>query len=172
MPGFYPFQGTLPQAEEEVFVAPGACVIGKVTLKKGVSIWHNSVIRGDVAAISVDEYTNIQDNCMVHADPGSPTIIGKYVTIGHNAVLHGCRLHDYSLIGMGAIVLDDAEIGEGAVIGAGALVTKGTKIPPYAIAVGSPAKVIRTIDPSSLEERKKHALRYYELSKAHKESLK
>ena len=172
MPGFYPFQGVLPQAEEEIFIAPGASVIGKVKLKKGVSIWHNSVIRGDVAPISVDEYTNIQDNCMVHADPGSPTIIGKYVTIGHNVVLHGCRLHDYSLIGMGAIILDDAEIGEGAVIGAGSLVTKGTKIPPYAVAVGSPARVIRIMDPSSLEERKQHALRYYELSKAHKESLK
>ncbi len=170
MAGLYPFQGTMPQVEE-VFIAPGATIIGKVTLKKGVSIWYNTVIRGDVEAISVDEYTNIQDNCIVHVDPGSPTVIGKYVTIGHNAVLHGCRLHDYSLIGMGAIVLNDAEIGEGAVIGAGALVTKGTRIPPYSVVMGSPAKVIKTMDPSSLEERKQHAFRYYELSKAHKESL-
>ncbi|MBZ4653941.1 MAG: ferripyochelin binding protein (fbp) [Peptococcaceae bacterium] len=171
MAGLYPYKGTLPQVEEDVFIAPGATVIGKVTLKKGVNIWYNAVIRGDVEAISVDEYTNIQDSCIVHADPGSPIIIGKYVTIGHNAVLHGCKLNDYSLIGMGAIVLNDAEIGEGAVIGAGALVTEGTKIPPYSVVVGSPAKVIKTLDSSSFEERKTHALRYYKLSRAHAESL-
>lgn len=163
----YSYKGVSPRIESDVFLAPGAKVIGAVTLDKGVSIWYNAVLRGDENSLLIKEYTNIQDCCVVHCDSKHGSIIGKYVTVGHHAIIHGCTIQDYSLIGMGAVILDGAEVGEGSIIGAGAVVTAGTKIPPYSVAVGSPAKVIKTLAPSSVEERIGHAKGYYESAKEH-----
>lgn len=161
-------QGKAPQVHEDTFIADGAKIIGEVTLDKGVNIWYNAILRGDLFPITVGEYSNIQDNCVVHVGP-YPAKIGSYVTVGHTAILHACVVEDYCLIGMGAVVLDGAKIGEGAIVGAGALVTGGTEIPPFSVAVGNPARVIKTLDESSREDRKKHAVEYYELCLEQKE---
>ena len=172
MKSLYPFRDNEPQVDSHVFIAPGVKAIGKVTLEKGVSIWYNTVLRGDVDRVVVKEYTNIQDGCVVHCDPGSPTIVGKYVTVGHGAILHGCVIGDYCLIGIGAIILNNVEIGEGSIIGAGALVLSGSKIPPFSVVMGAPAKVVRTLDPTTIEQRKEHALDYYKRSRIYVEDLK
>lgn len=159
------YRGTMPRLNEDVFVAPGAWIIGDVVLEKGVNIWYNTVLRGDVNAIFLGEYTNIQDNSMIHCDAQYPTRIGRYVTVGHNAVLHACTIQDFCLVGMGAIILDGAEVGEGSIVGAGAVVTGGTKIPPYSLVLGTPGKISKTLEQKTRELRQKHALRYYELSR-------
>ncbi len=164
------YLGEKPTIKENIFVAPGAKVIGNVSMAKGVSVWYNAVIRADVNTIEIDEYSNIQDNCVVHCDAGKPCKIGKYVTVGHNSIVHGCTINDYALIGMGSIVMDGAEIGEGAVIGAGALVTEGAIIPPYAVAMGVPAKVVKYLDPSSQTECRERAMEYYEFAMGHKQN--
>mgnify|MGYP005853180197 CR=1 FL=1 len=167
----YPFMDKTPQADEDVFIAPGAVVVGDVTLEKGVSIWYNAVLRGDVNYLLIKEYTNIQDGCIIHCEVNNPTVVGRYVTVGHKAILHGCVIEDHCLIGMGAIVLDGVHIGEGSIVGAGAVVVKDSKIPPFSVVVGSPARIIKTLDPSSIEGRLKQAIRYYEKSKNHKDSI-
>ena len=141
-----PNKGTLPEIGENVFIAPSADVIGDVKIGEGSTVWFGAAIRGDVNWIKIGRNSNVQDNATVHVTVNTgPTTIGNGVTIGHNAVVHGCTIEDYCLIGMGAIVLDGAVIGTGSLIGAGAVVTPGTKIPPGSLAVGSPAKVVRRI---------------------------
>ena len=133
MSTLYPYKGHFPLVDPNTFLAPGARVIGDVTLAEGVSIWYNVVVRGDVNHIAIGKWSNIQDNTTVHADSGRsglnarsgiPTIIGDNVTVGHNCILHACTIEDCCLIGMGAVILDGAYIGRGSVIGAGALVLK------------------------------------------------
>lgn len=167
--GITSYKGVKPQIGKEVYIAPGAQIIGKVQLGDKVNIWCNTVLRGDVNEIKIGSYTNIQDNSMVHCDRKLPTIVGDYVTVGHQALLHACTIEDYCLIGMGAIILDDAVVGKGSVIGAGSVVTSGTKIPPFSLVVGTPGKVIRTLDEASIEARKEHAERYFNLSKEYME---
>lgn len=128
------------------FIAPNAAVIGRVTLQAGSSVWFSCVLRGDTDLIEVGEGSNIQDGTVIHADPGCPTQVGRNVTVGHNAMLHGCTIGDGSLIGIGAIVLNGARIGKGCLIGANALVTEGTEIPDGSMVLGSPAKVRRTLN--------------------------
>ena len=171
MKGCYAINGESPVVAEDVFLAPGSRVIGKVKLDKGVSVWFNTVIRGDVNYMEVGEYSNIQDSCVMHGTPKDPTLIGRYVSVGHQVVLHGCIVHDYCLIGVGSILLEGVEVGEGSVIGAGSLVLRGTKIPPYSLVVGSPAKVIKTLDPATLEDRRKMAVNYHKNAMAYRESL-
>lgn len=127
------------------FVAPNAAVIGRVTLQPNSSVWFSCVLRGDTDPIEVGEGSNIQDGAVIHADPGFPTHIGRNVTVGHNAMLHGCTIGDGSLVGIGAIVLNGAKIGKGCLIGANALVTEGTEIPDGSMVIGSPARVRRTL---------------------------
>ncbi len=129
------------------YIAPNAAVIGRVTLRAGVSVWFSCVLRGDVEAIEIGEGSNIQDGTVIHADPGFPVHVGANVTVGHNAMLHGCRVGDGSLIGIGAVVLNGARIGRGCLVGAGALVTEGTEIPDGSLVLGSPAKVKKTLSP-------------------------
>jgi carbonic anhydrase/acetyltransferase-like protein (isoleucine patch superfamily) len=136
---------TLP-ASGNFYIAPGARVIGNVTLAEEVGIWFNTVLRGDNEAIVIGPGSNVQDGCVFHTDPGFPMTIGANVTVGHSAVLHGCTIGDGTLIGMGAVVLNGARIGKGCLIGANALVTEGKEIPDHSMAVGQPAKVIRPID--------------------------
>ena len=142
---------TLRQTDGDVVLLPGARVNGKVELGAGCSVWYNAVIRGDEAPITVGENTNIQDNCTLHTSFGHPLRVGSGVTVGHNAVLHGCTVGDNCLIGMGAIVLDDAVIGDNCVVGAGALVTQGTVIPAGSMALGSPARVRRALTQEEIE---------------------
>lgn len=162
------FEGKIPIVSEEAFVASNATVIGKVTIGKYSSIWYNVVLRGDVAPISIGNNTSIQDGSIIHCDIGAPTVIGNNVTIGHNVMLHACKIGNDSLIGIGAIVLDGAEVGEGAIIGAGAIVTPRTKIPPFTMALGVPAKVVRNLTEEEIENLKKHAMDYVELMKKYK----
>ena len=159
------FEERRPIISEESFVAKNATVIGEVTIGKNSGIWHNVVLRGDIDSISIGDNTNIQDGSIVHCDVGAPTIIGNNVTIGHNVVLHACKIGDGSLIGIGAIVLNGAEVGEGTVIGAGAIVTPRTKIPPFTMAFGIPARVVRSLDEEEIKNLKKHALDYVDLMK-------
>ena len=128
------------------FVADSACVIGNVIIGEDVGIWFGVVIRGDNEPITIGAGSNIQDNCVVHTDPGAPVNIGEGCTIGHNAIIHGCAIGDNSLIGMGATILNYVNIGRNCLIGAGALITEGTQIPDNSLVVGSPGKVIRQID--------------------------
>ena len=124
------------------FIAPGAVVVGDITLAARASVWFNTVVRGDSAEVRVGEDTNLQDNGVVHEDEGFPTLIGARVTVGHRAIVHGCVIEDDCLIGMGAIVLSGARIGTGSLIGAGALVREGQVVPPGSLAVGAPARVM------------------------------
>ncbi len=147
---------------QSIFLAPNAAVIGNVTVGKKSSIWFGAVLRGDADAITIGEGSNVQDNAVVHCDPGFPAIIGDYCTVGHSAIVHGCTLEKGVLVGMGAIVMNGANIGEGSIIGAGAIVTEGTKVPPFSVVLGQPGRVKKTLEPSSMAERIDQAERYIE----------
>lgn len=139
----------------ETFVAPNATLIGSVVLHHEASVWFNVVIRGDNDPIVIGEQTNIQDGSVLHTDEGIPLTIGRGVTVGHKAMLHGCTIGDYSLIGINAVVLNRAKIGKYCIIGANALIPEGREIPDYSLVVGTPGKVLRTLDES--EQRKLEA---------------
>ena len=147
----YALSGKQPTAPDNGFIAPGAHVVGDVQLGARVGVWFGAVIRGDNEPIIVGEDTNIQDGAILHSDPGSPQIIGDKVTIGHRAIVHGCRIGDGTLIGMGAIILNNAVIGRNCLVGAGALITEGKSFPDGSLIVGSPAKVVRELDASAIE---------------------
>ena len=134
-----------PQLDEGAWAAPGATLIGRVHLHADASIWYGAVLRGDNEDITVGEGSNVQDGCVLHADPGFPATVGRGVTVGHRAVLHGCTVGDDCLIGMGAVVLNGAVIGEGSLIAAGAVVLEGTEVPPGSMVAGTPAKVRREL---------------------------
>ncbi len=153
---------------EKAYIAENASVIGEVIIGEYSSIWYNVVLRGDIAKIIIGNNTSVQDGSIVHCDIGVPTIIGNNVTIGHNALLHACKIGDGSLIGIGAIVLDGAEVGEGTIVGSGAIVTPRTKIPPFTMALGVPAKVVRNLTEEEVENLKKHAMDYVKLMKRYK----
>jgi carbonic anhydrase/acetyltransferase-like protein (isoleucine patch superfamily) len=164
-----PHHGRWPAIHETAFVAPSADVIGEVQIGSHSSIWFQVVIRGDVNHIKIGERTNIQDHTMIHVTRKvSPCSVGDEVTVGHRAMLHGCSVGNRVLIGMGAIILDDAVIGDDCIVGAGALVTKGMKVPSGCLVVGSPARVTRPLRPEELkflrqsaENYVKDAMEYY-----------
>ena len=140
----------MPQVSDQAFIAAGARVVGAVTLGPQASVWYNAVLRGDSASITVGAMSNLQDNVSVHVDAGHPVVIGERVSVGHNAVVHGCTIGDGSLIGMGAVVLSGAVIGEGCLIAGGAVVLGGTEVPDGSLVAGVPAAVRR---PLTGEER-------------------
>ena len=141
-----PHHGRWPEIHETAFVAPSADIVGEVAIGSHSSIWFQVVIRGDVNWIKIGNRTNIQDHSMLHVTRlKSPLKIGDEVTVGHRVTLHGCTIGDRCLLGMGAIILDDAEIGDECIVGAGALVTKGVKIPPRSLVIGSPGRVARSL---------------------------
>ncbi len=143
----YAFDGKIPKVHESVFLAAGARVIGDVELAENVSVWFNTVIRGDVERIRIGRNTNIQDNATIHVTNFSnPTWVGEAVTVGHGAVLHGCTVKDRALIGMNAVVLDRAVIGEESLVAAGAVVLGGTIVPPGMLVAGIPAKILRPLN--------------------------
>jgi carbonic anhydrase/acetyltransferase-like protein (isoleucine patch superfamily) len=168
-----------PQIDHNTFIAPGSAIIGDVTLREGVSIWYNTVIRGDVKNIIIGSYSNIQDNSTIHSDSGRdtgfadglPTIVGAYVSVGHNCVLHACTIEDFCLIGMGAIIMDNAVIGKGSVIGAGAVIPRSAVIPPFSVVVGTPGKIIRVNEENTLQARMDQAMHYYRLAMETKKTL-
>jgi carbonic anhydrase/acetyltransferase-like protein (isoleucine patch superfamily) len=155
----------VPRTEAAAFIAWNAEVAGDVSLGRDAGVWFSATLRGDIAAISIGNETNIQDGCTLHVDAGLPLKIGSRVTVGHNAVLHGCTVGDDCLIGMGAVVLSGAVIGGESIVGAGALVTEGKSFPPRSLIVGSPAKAIRTIDDATLEKVGANAAEYVRLAR-------
>ncbi len=162
------FGGRTPTLGACAWVAPGAVLVGDVTLGADSSVWYGCVVRGDVNAIRIGARSNVQDGSVLHVTRERfDTEVGDEVTIGHRAVVHGCRVGDGALIGIGAVVLDGAVIGEGALVGAGAVVTPGKTIPPRSLVVGTPARVIRTLEDADLEKHRQQALLYVELARSH-----
>ena len=157
-----------PDVHPTAFIAPGAVVIGDVTLGEESSVWYNTVIRGDINEIKIGAHSNIQDGSVVHLADDYGAYVGEYVTVGHKALIHACSIDDEVLVGMGAIILDGAEIGARSIIGAGALVTKGKVIPPGSLVMGAPAKVVRTLDQTEQLAIKAWAEKYVEVAKKHK----
>jgi carbonic anhydrase/acetyltransferase-like protein (isoleucine patch superfamily) len=158
-----------PSIHPSAWIVPGATVIGDVTLEEESSVWYGAVLRGDLNRIVVGPRSNVQDNAVVHLDTGFPTIVGELVTVGHSAIVHGCKIDNEVLIGMGAIVLDGAEIGARSIIGANALVTLGMKIPPGSLVLGSPAKIRRTLSLDEQNDIARWARSYVETSKHFRE---
>ncbi len=167
----FPFKGVWPTIAEDVFIAPGAMVIGNVTIHEGASIWYNTVVRGDSAPIVIGRGTNVQDNCTLHVDGDAPLTIGEECTIGHNAVVHGATVGDRVLIGMNAVVLSHAQVGSSTIIGACALVGERKRIPEKVLAVGVPVKVVRELTEAEQESIVESAAGYGERAKAHRESV-
>ena len=156
----YGLDGIAPSIAEDSWIAPDANVIGNVTLEEGGSIWFGCTLRGDNEPIVIGAGSNVQENTVMHTDPGCPLSIGAGCTIGHKAMLHGCTIGENSLIGMGATVLNGAVIGRNCLIGAGALVTEGKEIPDGSLVVGAPGKVIRQLDAAAIEGLRRSALHY------------
>lgn len=147
---------------ETAFIAPGAVVLGDVTLGEDVSIWYNATVRGDRGSVVIGRGSNIQDNAVVHLDSGYSVVIGENVTVGHGAIVHGCTIDDNSLVGMGAIIMNGAHIGKNCIVGAGALVTQGMQIPDNSLVLGSPARVKRSVTEEELAGNLHNAQVYVE----------
>lgn len=162
--------GQAPRVDAEAYVAPTAVVLGEVALEPGASIWYQCVLRADGGPILIGAGSNIQDNCTVHVDPGFPVEVGERVSVGHNAVLHGCTVEDDVLVGMGATVLNGARVGAGSLVAAQALVPQGMQVPPGTLVAGVPARVRRELT----EEERAHiglnAAHYTELAALHREA--
>jgi carbonic anhydrase/acetyltransferase-like protein (isoleucine patch superfamily) len=152
----------MPRIAVSAFIAGSADVIGAVEIGENTSIWFQTVLRGDIEPIRVGSNSNIQDGTIVHAVPGSPVLVGDWVTVGHRAVLHGCTIESHSLIGMGAVVLNNARVGEGSIVAAGALVLENTVIPPRSLYMGSPARFKRQLVDSDRIFIDLHATHYLE----------
>lgn len=157
---------------EECWVAPNATLIGSVVLERGATVWWNAVLRGDYDVITVGEGSNVQDGAVLHTDPGLRLTIGKSVTIGHMAMVHGCDVGDFSLVGINAVILNRAKIGKHCVIGANALVTEGKVIPDYSVVMGSPGKIVKTLDPSEVAPFQIAAMNYVANGARYREHLK
>jgi len=158
-----------PRIHDTAYVAPGATVVGDVTLMEESSVWYGAVLRGDINRITIGPRSNVQDNAVVHIDTPNETRLGELVTVGHSAIVHACTIDDEVLIGMGAIILDGAEIGARSIIGANALVTLGAKIPPGSLVLGSPAKVKRALTLEEQNDIARWAWNYVETSKHFRE---
>jgi carbonic anhydrase/acetyltransferase-like protein (isoleucine patch superfamily) len=152
MPYILPVKGVMPEIPESCFVAPNATIVGDVVMGEDCSIWFNAVVRGDVNSIRMGNKVNVQDGAVIHCTyQKTKTNLGNNVSIGHNALVHGCTVADNVLIGMGSIVMDNVEIGEGSIIAAGAVVLEGTKVPAGSIFAGVPAKKVKDISPELLK---------------------
>lgn len=161
----YKFQGNTPKATHEPWdgwIAETATVIGNVELGRQVSIWFGAVVRADNCKISLGDFSNVQENAVLHTDPGIELNIGSYVTIGHQAMLHGCKIGDNSLIGINAVILNNAVIGKNCIIGANALIPEGKIIPDNSLVMGSPGKVVKTLDEFAEARLKLSAMHYAE----------
>ncbi len=160
-----------PQIHPSVFIAPGAQVMGNVTLGEDSSVWYNAVLRGDINAIKIGDRTNIQDGCILHVTNDDPCIIANDVTVGHHVNLHGCRVEEGCLIGIGAIVLSGAHIKRNSVVAAGAVVLEGMVVEENSLVVGVPGKKIRSVEESNFQKNLLWAKKYRELAQIHKKKL-
>ncbi|MGL5081211.1 MAG: gamma carbonic anhydrase family protein [Microcoleaceae cyanobacterium] len=154
-----------PDLSKAAFVAANATVIGQVELSEGVSLWYGAVLRGDVERIVIGAHSNIQDGAILHGDPGEPTILEEFVTVGHRAVIHSAYVERGSLIGIGAVILNAVRIGSGSIVGAGAVVTRS--IPPRSLVAGVPAKVLREVSEAEAQDLIEHAKKYEKLALVH-----
>ena len=157
---FLSFCGKSPHNEGAAFVAPNATVQGDVILKPGSTVWYGAVLRGDDGTLTLGENSNVQDNAVLHCDVGGAVTLGRSVTVGHSAVVHGCTVGDNVLIGMGATVLNGAKIGDNCIVGAGALVTGKMDAPAGSMILGSPAKVVRPLTEAEIESNRESAREY------------
>jgi len=162
------YNKTKPRIATSVFVAPNATIIGDVEIGENSSIWYGAVLRGDMAPIKIGANTSIQDNCTVHTDYGKPTNIGSYVTVGHNAVVHGCTIEDFCLIGMASCVLNAACVKTGSIIAAGSVVKENQIVGPYQMVTGVPSVLKKTMNQDIIEILKLPAQVYVELAENHK----
>ncbi|HEY9847758.1 MAG TPA: gamma carbonic anhydrase family protein [Candidatus Caenarcaniphilales bacterium] len=154
-----------PDLSRAAFIAPNAVVLGLVDVAAGASIWYGAVVRADVERIQIGAHTNIQDGAILHGDPGLPTLLEDYVTVGHRAVVHSAHVEQGSLIGIGAVILNGVRVGAGSIIGAGAVVTKD--VPPRSLCLGVPAKPLRTLSETEVAELLEHARNYERLALVH-----
>jgi carbonic anhydrase/acetyltransferase-like protein (isoleucine patch superfamily) len=154
-----------PDLSAAAFVADNATVLGQVSLLEGCNIWYGAVLRGDVEAIRVGAFTNVQDGAVIHCDPGLPAVLEDYVTVGHRAVIHSAHVERGSLIGIGAIVLNGVRVGAGSIIGAGAVVTKD--VPPQSLVMGVPGKVVKAVTDDQAQGLIDHAKKYCQLALVH-----
>ncbi|HHV79405.1 MAG TPA: gamma carbonic anhydrase family protein [Firmicutes bacterium] len=161
------FQGKTPKLHPSTMLFPSADVIGDVELGEEVCVWPGAVVRGDLNYVKVGRCTNIQDNVVLHPTEEFPVVVGDYVTIGHGAIVHACVVRDRCLIGMGAVVLDGAEIGEESIIAAGAVVAPNSKIPPRSMVMGVPGKVVRGLSAEEASNMVRHAIYYMNLARKH-----
>ncbi len=168
----YELEGKQPQADEGVWIADSAQVIGDVHLGGHTSVWFGAVLRADNEAMHIGQHSNIQDGAILHSDPGFPLTIGDQVTIGHRVMLHGCTIGDGTLIGIGAIILNGAKIGKNCLVGAGALVTEGKTFADGSLIVGSPAGVKRALTPEQIQGLHKSAAHYVENAQRFRSGLK
>ncbi|MEF9996367.1 MAG: gamma carbonic anhydrase family protein [Burkholderiaceae bacterium] len=168
----YQLGDRVPEVHDTAWVFESAAIIGHVRLAAGANIWPGVTIRGDNEWIEVGENSNVQENCVLHTDPGCPLTIGANVTVGHQAMLHGCTIGDGSLIGIQAVVLNGAKIGRNCLIGAGALITEGKEIPDNSLVVGSPGKVIRTLDEAAIARMHLNTANYVERARACRSDLR
>jgi carbonic anhydrase/acetyltransferase-like protein (isoleucine patch superfamily) len=170
-PLILPINGHAPQLHDESWVAPNAAVIGHVELGARASVWYGATLRAEFEPIAIGEGSNIQDGVTVHVDPGFPATIGAGVSVGHNAVLHGCTIEDGCLIGMGAIVLNGARVGAGSLIAAGAVVPQGTVVPPGSLVAGVPGKVRRELSADEVANNRNNAVLYQHLIELHRGAI-
>ena len=160
--------GMTPQIDSSAYIQRSAQIIGDVRIGPQSSVWFNAVVRGDVCVIRIGSRVNIQDNATIHVFSGGiPTILGDGVSVAHNVVVHACTIGDFTLVGMGAIVLDGAEVGKECLIGAGAVVTPRTKVPPHSLVLGNPGKVVRPLTPEEIESLHRSANNYVKFSREH-----
>lgn len=156
-----------PVLGKGVFIAPGVTLLGSVSIGDNSSVFYGSILRADINNIVVGSKSNIQDNTVIHLSPVYPTIIGSNVTVGHSCLLHGCKVADNCLIGMGAVLLDGCNVGRDSIVGAGALITKGKTFPPRSVIVGSPATCVRNVTDDEVEWIKQQSDNYVKVSRAH-----
>ena len=166
------FRGYRPKVASSVFVAKGAWIIGRVTIGQGSNVWFNAVLRGDVEALEIGEFTNIQDGAIVHADENLPSHVGNHVTIGHQAIIHGCTIGDETLVGMGAIIMNGSRIGRQCLIGAGALLTEKFSAPDGSLIYGAPAKIVSQLSDHERSRLKHSAELYYQLAQQYRRTSK
>lgn len=150
--------------DKKIFIAPSADVLGDVKMAEDVSVWYHATLRADCDTITIGQGSNIQDNCVLHVDAGHPIIIGEGVTVGHGAILHGCQIGDNTVVGMGAILLNDCQIGKNCIIGAGTLITQGGIIPDGSVVLGNPGKIKRQITMEEILRNRRNAEEYKKLA--------
>ncbi|GAA4667364.1 gamma carbonic anhydrase family protein [Streptomyces chumphonensis] len=163
--------GESPKVDPGAYTAPTSVVVGDVTVSAGASVWYGAVLRGDMGSITLGPDSNVQDNCTVHVDPGFDVTVGARVSVGHNAVLHGCAVEDDVLVGMGTTVLNGAVIGAGSLVAAQALVPQGMRVPPRSLVAGVPARVRRELTDEEWEHIRLNAAAYRDLAERHRAAV-